>query len=576
MVKTQDMLQKPSPRRLLERVESLCAALCILALLCASAACTPPTEQTAPDGETSAASTDDTIVIAVGVDMQGVNELIAPPTQLNSAIHYFSIFRPLFDEETNFRDGPPTFVPLLAASWQQAEDRLSWTVTLREEAVWSDGAPITADDVHFTWQAQTSPEVGWSSAEVKARIRDVEVVDAKTVRFHFTEAYATQLFDLNLGVILPRHVWGELPFSQWRESSQWFVDNLVVSGPFTLESWQPAQRITLRRNERYFEPGLPGAERVVFEVIPERASQLARLRAGGVHFVDFIRPAEAESIENDPELKLLSYLPRAYYFIAWNATREPFDDPAVRRALTLGINRQQIVDSLFYGYADVPSSPLAADTWVHHDELEPWPYDPQRAQEILTERGFTDSDGDGVLDRDGEPLRFELMTNADNDLRRDVITMVQSQLERIGVAVETRTMEFNALLEPLENQRFDAVMQALGIGTDFDLRPHYHTRASENGFNWGGYSNPEMDRLLEEIAATEDVVETLPLFREVQEILHQDQPQTLIYASPRLLAARRELRDVEPDAVSPFHHVARWRLAADDSASNEPASGAAE
>lgn len=504
------------------------------------------------------------IVVAYPFDIQGVNELTTPSTPIMNGMLYFAWFLQLVEEQPDYEDGPPSFEPRLAETYEFSPDRLQLTFRLRDDAVWSDGVPVTADDVRWTWQAHTSPEIGWSFAEAKARITDVEVVDAHTVVFHFSEVYAAQLQEANLGIILPKHAWSELPFDQWRQNNDWFREHMVVNGPYELESWEPQQRFVLRRNPRYFDPELPKTERIVFQITPDTNSRLALLRSGQAHMIEVIDPSDAAMIENEPALQLLSHIPRSFFFVAWNISRPLFASKEVRQALTLGIDRQEIIDSLHFGYSSPAHSPFPSNLWAHNAELEPWPYDPGRAKEILDGLGWVDSDGDGIRDKGGVPFSFELVTNSESQVRVDVLPMIQQQLKRIGVEVRTRSMEFNALLGPLTDHDFDAVVQALALDTSLNTSYFFHSDAIDSGYNWGSYSNPEVDELIEATIAQTDPLQAKPLYDRLQEMLHEDVPMTFLYESRRLSAVSKRLHDVDPNAISGFFHIRRWYLEDED------------
>ncbi len=501
-----------------------------------------------------------TVVVAQTVDIAGVNELTTEATAIHNAIIYFAMFLPLVDEQADYQEGPPSFEPWLAESYEFSDDRKVLTFHLRENVVWSDGVPVTAEDVRWTWQAQTDPDVVWEFVDSKMRISDVEAVDPHTVRFHFTEAYATQLQDANMGVILPKHAWSRLPFPEWRQNNGWFVDNLVVNGAFTLETWEPQQRFVLRRNERYFEEGIPKVDRVVFQITQDTNAQLALLRSGQAHLVEWIQPADLPAIDALPDVRIVTYIPRYFYFITWNVRRPVFAEPEVRRALTMALDRQGMIDSLQSGYATVSHSPFASDHWAHNKNLEPWPYDPGRAKELLAEQGWSDSDGDGILERDGRPFHFELVTNAGNPLRRDITIMVQEQLRRIGVDAQPRIMEFNALMAPLHNHEFDAVISALAMDTSLNLTFYFHTRGIDDGVNWGAYSNPEMDRIIEQLGEQADQLAAKALYDRMQELLHRDQPLTFLYEARRPSGVRPALQDYKPNSISSFFNIREWRL----------------
>lgn len=535
----------------------------LLALGLLSGACerTPEGETVPGSGEPGPTADGKTIVVAYAVDIRDVNELTADATPAHTMLHYFSLFDPLLAEQADYQDGPPSFKPRLAKSYEFSEDRRQLTFHLRENAVWSDGVPITAEDVRWSWQAQVSPDVGWAFAESKRHISDVEIVDEHTVRYHFTRAYATQLLDANFGVPLPKHAWSQLPFAQWRTNASWFVDHLVTSGPFVLESWEPQQRIVFRRNERYHEPGVPRADRIVFQITPERASRLALLRSGQAHLLE-LEVSDVASVEADPNLEILTYIPRQYNCLCWNLSRPLFASKEVRQALTMAIDRQEIIDALYHGYAQLTESPYMSNIWAHNKNLEVWPYDPGRAKELLAAQGWVDTDGDGTIDRDGQPFRFELVTNADNRLRRDIVVMVQDHLKRIGIDVaQLRFMEFNSLLALEQTHDFDASLVSMGIDTSLNLNYFFHTKsASPDGYNFGVYSNPEVDRILEEIQEQTDPKLAKPLYDRLQVLLHEDQPVTFLYEPKRIVGIHKSLRNVNPNAITTYFHLRDWEL----------------
>lgn len=511
-------------------------------------------------GDGAKAPAERTIVISWTVDIQGVNELITNLTAAQTALLYFSLFMPLLEEQSDYEKGPSTFKPRLAESYEVSEDRKQITFHLRPGLVWSDGVPITAEDVRWTWEMQVHPDIVWNYADAKQRITDVEVLDEHTVRFHFSEASATQLYDILQGVILPKHAWSALPPSEWRANPQWFIDHLVVSGPFTLESWDPQQRYVLRRNERYFEEGLPWADRVVYQITPDPATQLALLRSGQAHLIEWIRPTDATVVKDHPDLDLYSVMPRQYVFVSWNLLRPLFADREVRRALTMAIDRQAIIDSLYHGYAWPSNSPFISNSWVYNHELDLLPYDPVKAKQILAKKGWRDTDGDGVLDRDGQAFRFELLTNADNDLRRDILVILQEQLRRVGIDAQPRTLEFNLLIARELAHDYDASVGSVGVDTSLNLSYLFHSRAIDDGYNWGSFSDPEVDRLLDLLEKQTDFLEAKPLYDAVQSKIYEEQPLTFLYEPLRLIGARKTLRHVDPNAISTYFNLRHWQI----------------
>ncbi|MBZ0090152.1 MAG: hypothetical protein K8H90_07220, partial [Thermoanaerobaculia bacterium] len=425
-------------------------------------------------------------------------------------------------------------------------------------ATWSDGQPVTAEDVRFSWQAQRSDEVAWAYSDSKDTIRDVEIVDPRTVRFHFSEVYPFQVVDANDGKILPSHVWSRLPLSEWRRNADWFRDHLVVSGPYRMSAWRPGQEVVLERNERFHDPQRPRLDRVRFRVVPDQAAQVEQLIAGSLDFLPAVPPQSASRLAATPEVELLVFPGRQYDYICWNTLRPPFDDAEVRRALTLGIDRQALVDTLWKGYARVAAGPILTGVWARNADLAAWPYDPREARRLLAARGFVDADGDGIVERHGKSFRFELDTNSSNRLRSEALVLIQEQLRRIGVDARPRTYEIQTLTERNLRHEFDATLSGWAIDTTLDLRPYFHSSEADGGYNFGAWGNAEVDRLIEEVRRVDEIAEAKPLFARIQAILHAEQPYTFLWEPQRLAAVRRELAEVEPNALSPLFNLSRW------------------
>ncbi|MEA2603349.1 MAG: peptide/nickel transport system substrate-binding protein, partial [Acidobacteriota bacterium] len=487
----------------------------------------------------------------------GVNELIVPSSQPTNEM-LFRVFLHLVEEQSDFDQHPPTFAPQLARSYDWSADHKVLTFHLRDDVVWSDGVPVTADDVRWSWQAQIRPDVVWDNADSKQWITDVEVVDPHTVRFHFSRVYFKQLLDANEGLILPKHAWEKLPFSQWRKSADWFKQHLVVDGPFTIASWQPAQQIVLQRNERYYEKGLPRLDRVVMRFIPSQSAGLNQLLNGELDFVPQIAPGDVPRAKAAPQIQLIALWFNIYVAVGWNNENPLFRDIEVRRALTLGLDRQTIVDTLLGSYGRVADSPIVQMVWAHDDSIKPWPYDPAEARRILAAKGWKDTDGDGVLDKGGEPFSFELITNSGNQLRTDATVMIQDQLKKIGVQATPRQVEFNTLASLTNEGKFAAAMIGFTMDTSLDMRSNYHSQAIGDGANYVRYRNPEMDRLIEQAASQPDVLAAKPYLDHIQQLAHREQPVTFLWESQRLTGVNKRVKDIRPTLSFSFFNLKEW------------------
>ena len=533
---------------------TLAAALAAATL--AAGGCAAP-ESTSGAAAAAGPRTGGTAVIAAAADITGLNPLIDNADTFNQEL-FDALFLQLFEEQPDFADHPPTFAPELAADWEWTADRRGLLLNLRSDVRWSDGTPLTAADVEWTWRRQIDPDIVWTHAQSKQAIESVEALDEHRLRVRFTSPATTRLAELNEGHILPRHLWAELPPAEWRDNGGWFIDHLAVSGPFRLAGWRPAQEIVLERNPTYYRADRPRLDRVVFRILPERNSRLNQLLSGAVDYLPHLPAAAAQRIVANPGTRLQSYRARQYNFICWNLRSPLFADAEARRALTLAIDRQALVETLWYGYAAVGSSPIPSNVWAHH-EAEPWPHDRQRARELLAARGWRPG-ADGVLERQGRRFSFELLTNADNRVRADAAAMIQEDLRRIGVEARPRQLEHNALVGLAFAHDFDAVILAIDIDTSLDLSYGFHSESIDGGLNFGGYSNPELDRLLEQARAATEPNELGQLLGLVQETLHREQPLTFLWEPQRLNGVSRRLQGVRPNPLSSLFGLEEWWL----------------
>ncbi len=498
------------------------------------------------------------VTIATTVDLGGVNELVSGGVRFTTEV-LDQLQLHLLDEQPDWTARPPTLEPLLAESWQLSADRRFLTFRLRADARWSDGQPVTAGDVRFTFAAQTSELVAWPWAGSKAGIVGVDVLDPRTVRFRFRTPGPAPLVDVNDGRVLPAHAWRPLPFARWRTGEPFFRRRAVASGPFRLAEWRPGLGFTLERNPHFFDPDPRGPERVRFRVVPDPAAAIERLLAGEFDFFDGLSPRDAARVERSPRLRVVATDARQFDYIGWNGRRTPFDDPQVRRALTLAIDREELVRALWHGRARVAAGPIPAGAWAHDPELAPWPYDPAGARRLLARRGFVDADGDGVVERDGTPLRFVLLTNSGNRVRADAAELICDHLRRVGVAATPRAVEMQWLSELNLSGDYDATLAGWSIDTTFDLRPWFHSAEIDDGWNFIAYDNPQLDRLLVAARETAELARTRDLLIEAQRLLHAEQPYTFLWEPQRLSAVAADLEGVEITPLAALGSLRHWR-----------------
>lgn len=505
------------------------AALAFLMCACRGGGEPPPA---APATE-SRPQSGGTLVIGSISDADAWNEYVSQQTFAQNLLR--RVYARLGQEQGDSREHPPSFEPLLAASWAFAADQLTLTVKLAD-AAWSDGTPLTAGDVRFTWKAQTAPEVGWTGASTKERIKDVEAVDPHTVVFHFDRAYPEMLADAFEGGIVPEHVFGKVPFDRWR-TYDWSQVK-IGSGPFVLESWRPGEEIVLAKNARYLKTGRPLVDKIVVRIVPDVGNLETQLSAGGIDYVEGVPPQDAKRLAATKGISLIAFDNPMFDYVGWNGAKKPFDDRDVRRALTLAIDRSAIVEDLLYGYGRVSTGPLLSTWWASNPGLTALPYDPDEARRILAAKGYDAK----------HPLKFELTTNAGNRVREAVALKIQEQLARIDVQAQPRPIEMKAFRERNVAGKYDAYIAGWRFNGKLDLASIFGGKARPPaGSNVVAYHSVDADRLLEAIGSASAWNEAKDAYMKFALQIQEDQPYTFLYEGQRIAAVGPRLRDMKID-----------------------------
>ncbi|MFO8156381.1 MAG: peptide-binding protein [Pseudomonadota bacterium] len=438
---------------------------------------------------------------------------------------------------------------LLAEDWSQSDDGLTFTFTLREDLRFSDGEPLTADDVVFTYtfimdEAIAAPR----QRAYYQRVEDVVAEDDRTVTFHFEEPYFNALSLAGGLAIMPRHY-----YERFLDEPREFNESrslLMGSGPYRLVGrgeWTPDRgRVELERNPRYWGPVEPPFRRLIWEVIENDSARLTTFRNGDIDLYE-ARPREFEQLLEDDELMARTtehaYMsPTAgYSYLAWNQTDadgEPtrFADPRVRRALTRLTDREALVEEVMRGHAEVAMSPFNPRSPQHSPDLEPREADRERAMELLAEAGYRDRNGDGVLQGpDGEPFEFSLTYVQENTDTRRIVQQLRDQYARAGILMKPKPTEWSVMLESLDRRDFDAITLGWTSGIEVDIYQMFHSSQIESGDNFIGYRNEALDEVIDAARATVDEDERMQLWHEAERHLYEDQPYTFLMRKETLL-----------------------------------------
>jgi len=445
--------------------------------------------------------------------------------------------------------------PWLAERYEISDDGLEITFYLRDDIYFSDGVPVTADDVLFTYQTAIDPRIDAADvASLFVEVAGAERLSSRVIKFRMKRPYfkALEIVSFWDFGILPKHVY---EYDDPKEFNS-RVSDPVGSGPFLFEKWQTGRQVVLRRNENYWGPK-PKLRKIVYKFITNATAAIQALRS---HKVDIVIPepdqfAElADDKQFNKEFMCLSYWNPGvpFYYIGWNQNRVFFSDKRVRRAMTLIVDRERIVSELLKGHGRVTSGPFFIEGNGNDPNIKPWPYDPARAEQLLTEAGWIDSDGDGVRDKDGVPFRFEFMYSADSALYRRLAKFIKDEAARVGIEVVPAPFEWSVVISRVIDRDFDAMVMGWGGDVLEDFYQIFHSSQIANrGSNYVGFENPQADAILEQIRRTFDKAERDHLCHRFHRILHEEQPYTFLFTRPTFRLVDRRFRNVKIYKLGP-------------------------
>lgn len=518
------------------------------------------------DGEDSATARGDagepvrggTAVWGITADFQAFNPVTNTYATGQDVINNM-LFTPLiqYDEQL-------TPKPWLAQSWELSDT--SVVFRLRDDVRWHDGRPVTAEDVKFTFDLAKDPAT--ASLLGSAYLNQVEsatVIDPHTIRFGFVAPHAQALEDF-WWAPLPKHLLENVPPAQLGQAP--FNQDPVGSGPFRFVGWRPGRDVTFAANDSFPAAlgGRPNLDRVIFRVIPEATTMVTELLSGTADAIGYtLLPDQARHVEGASGAELRHFPSREFYYIGWNAERPRFADPRVRRALTMAINRPEIIQALLAGYGE-PAHGMIPPWSPMYTEMNPLPYDTAAAKRLLAEAGWTDRNGNGIVENaQGEPFRFTLLTNQSSQLRVDIATVVQQQLRQIGVDAQVRTAEFQSMLQQHKGRDYDAIISAWILDTfKVDPTPLFSCEQARTpgSANRTGYCNPQADQLIQRGLRTTDPARAKQTWAEFERVLQRDQPLTFLFWSEDLAGLGPRPQNVEMDVRSKLVNIPEWYIPA--------------
>jgi peptide/nickel transport system substrate-binding protein len=444
----------------------------------------------------------------------------------------------------------------LAEKWEISEDKRTIRFFLKKGVTWQDGKPFTAKDVEFTYKTYIDPKTPTAYASDFMKVTDFRILDDHTFEVSYAEPYAPALGSWGQG-IMPRHL---LEGKDITKSE--LKRHPIGTGPYIFKEWKTGEKIVVDSNPDYYD-GQPYISRVLTRVIPDLATMFLELKARridqmGLTPLQYRRQTDTEEFKKD--FNKYKYLSFAYTYLGYNHLDWKFKDKKVRQALTTAIDREGIVEGVLLGLGQVAHGPYKPDTIWYNPNVKKWPYDPEKAKKMLAEAGWKDTDGDGILDKDGKPFEFTIITNQGNEMRKNAATIVQRDLQKIGIKVSIRVIEWAAFLKNFINKKeYEATVLGWSIGIEpnqIDIWNSEKTGVHE--LNFISYNNKKVDELLEKAVSTYDIEERKKYYYQFQEILAEDQPYTFLYFPESLPIIHARFHGIKPAPIGISYNFEKW------------------
>lgn len=448
-------------------------------------------------------------------------------------------------------------VPQAAERFEVLEEGRLLRFTLRRDIRWTDGKPLTAHDVEFTFKLMVDPNTPTAYAEDYLAVKEFRRTGDYSFEARYDKPFARSLVTW-AHAILPKHILEREDLLKTKYSRQ-----PVGAGPYVLKEWIPGDRLVLQANADYFE-GRPYIDEVVMRIIPDQSTQFMELGAGNLDTIS-LSPQQYLYQTKGPgwtdNFRKFQYVASAYSYLGYNLKSPLFSDVRVRQAINHAIDKDEIVRGVLSGLGQAANGPYKPGTWAYNARIPANEFDQDKAQRLLAQAGWQRKDGTGPLkDAKGRTFAFTILTNQGNSQRIKAAIIIQSRLKDLGIRVEIRTVEWASFIkEFVDKGRFDALLMGWNILQDPDLYDVWHSsKAVPGGLNFVGYKNAELDDLLERGRRSLDQSLRKGIYDRIQEILHQDQPYCFLYVPMALPIVHARVQGIEPAPAGISHNFIRW------------------
>lgn len=523
--------------------------------------------------------TNNRIVVALQSDAESLNPLFAFSFQ---EVNITELLYPgLVQHEWNGTNGTVESSPMVAKSWNWNNDSTSITINIRDDISWRDGVKLTAEDVIFSFDAYSDPDIqsrlfGTFNHFILEKNQHIDLVKSFSsdnpylLKINFREDTHPGLFDIDVPII-PKHIFSKLDRKNFATLEKG-IDS-VTSGAFYLYKWNHGESIILKADEKSFlhKPGM--VNELIFKVIPDYNSRITQLKNGEIDLMDNVKPDQLAELKAAGKFTIIPVKGREYDYTGWNnidpvsyinkkiKPNDLFGTVEVRKALTYAINREEILSEFLGNNGDIAVGPVAhifKDAYNY--DLKPMEYNPAKAKQMLASAGWRDDNKDGILEKNGKDFSFTLNYAGGSPRREFAATVIKNNLKSIGIDVKTEPLEQGVFLEKMFTHKLNAWLGGWSVPIPLDLKPYWHSDVLLAPLNITSYKNIRADEILDKIEKTKSEADKNKLYRELQNILAEDCPVTFLYWIDNIIAYNQRIQNIRITPLGPINRCWEWSV----------------
>ena len=519
------------------------------------------------------------VVIGISADVQTFNSLFA--FSYEETMIADLLYPGLLDFRWNDESGELDVYPMIATKWEWSDDSSSIKFILRDDVKWSDGEKLTAEDIVFSYDLYSDPDVQsrlMGTFDQFFLEKDGHIDIQKT--FQINSEYELNIFfppDSNPDLIkmvvpvIPKHIFENVQKDELGTHQSSF--DPVSSGAFKLKNWERNQTIKLEADSSSLQFQQGQIPEIVFKIVPDYTSRLLQLKKGDIDLLELIKVEDFQELVAIENLSVNNIAGREYDYIGWNninvdqarkGISEPnklFGSRNIRKALTAAINRKEILEEYLLNQgllAATPVSPIFKAAF--NDEINPYEYNPEEAKRLLMAEGWKDENKNGILEKGKTEFKFTLHYPVGNPLRDYAAVIIKNNLKAVGVEVTTEKMELGAFIDNLYEKKIDAWLAGFGVPIPLELKPYWYSDPNVGFLNFSSYHNPETDKILDLLETKISKEKKYELIKEFQEIIHQDEPVTFLYWTPNIVVYNKKIENLKITPYGVLVHCWEWRL----------------